>query len=185
MPDPAITARLRDWIAGDRTALSAVVPGLYGELRRAAANCLRREWRGQTLQPTALVHEAYAALAAGRPVPCEDRNHFVGIVRRIMAQILIQYARRRGAAKRGGSDMPVQLSEDSAVLFAPSRTEEALEDALVRLRRFEPRQHLIVEMHYRSGATVQEIAAATGVSGRTVERELKLARTWLEQELRR
>jgi RNA polymerase sigma factor (TIGR02999 family) len=158
---------------------------MYRELRRAAAGCLRQEWSTHTLQSTALVHEAYAALASGPPVRCQDRTHFLGIVRRLMRQILIQYARRRGAAKRGGN--AVQVALDDACVTPPTLTseEDALEEALARLRRLSPRRHLIVEMHYRGGCSVPEVAAAAGVSIRTVERELSLARAWLEREIRK
>ncbi|MGC4051182.1 MAG: ECF-type sigma factor [Paludibaculum sp.] len=176
-----ITNRLEDWLRGDAGALAHVVSDLYPQLRRAAACCLRREARNHTLQSTALVHEAFVQLAAGPPVRCEARSHFLGIAARLMRQILIQYARRRGAAKRGGGSHWTVLDEQRAQ--APQRTtvEEALEEALGRLRRAEPRRHLVMEMRYRSGSTVEEIASFTGLSVRTVERELNLGRNWLEQ----
>lgn len=176
-----ITNRLEDWWRGDSRALSQVVSELYPQLRRAAVGCLRREVRNHTLQSTALVHEAYLQLAAGPPVRCEARSHFLGIASRLMRQILIQYARRRGTAKRGGGSRWTLLDEEMAP--APQRTtvEETLEEALGRLRRIEPRRHLVMEMRYRSGSTVDEIACLTGLSVRTVERELSLGRSWLEQ----
>lgn len=183
MSSPAVTRWLQDWREGERGMLSLVVTELYPQLRRAAAGCLRREFRVHTLQSTALVHEAYAQLAEGPPVRCKDRSHFLGIARRLMQQVLIQYARRRSAAKRGGEEQPVALDDNDAVLqHSPGGAEEALEDALERLRRFEPRRHLIIEMRYQFGASVQEIAGAVKLSARTVERELSLARDWLEQE---
>ncbi|MGJ5819728.1 ECF-type sigma factor [Paludibaculum fermentans] len=176
-----ITNRLEDWWRGDQQALPQVVSELYPQLRRVAAHCLRREARNHTLQPTALVHEAYVQLAGGPPAHCEARSHFLGIATRIMRQILIQYARRRGAAKRGGGSRSTQF--DDRLIEAPRRTpiEEALEEALEELRRREPRRHLVVEMRYRFGSTVEEVAALTGLSVRTVERELQLGRTWLER----
>lgn len=176
-----ITSRLDDWWRGDARALSQVVSELYPQLRRAAAGCLRREVRHHTLQSTALVHEAYLQLAAGAPVHCEARSHFLGVASRLMRQILIQYARRRGAAKRGGGCRLTLLDEQQVP--APQRTsvEEALDEALERLRRLEPRRHLVLEMRYRSGSTVDEIARITGLSIRTVERELSLGRSWLEK----
>ncbi len=176
-----ITNRLEDWWRGDALALSQVVSELYPQLRRAAACCLRREGRHHTLQSTALVHEAYLQLAAGSPVRCEARSHFVGIASRLMRQILIQYARRRGAVKRGGGARSTLLDERLARTPQRTTVEETLEEALGRLRRMEPRRHLILEMRFRSGSTIEEIASMTGLSSRTVERELSLGRGWLEE----
>jgi RNA polymerase sigma factor (TIGR02999 family) len=131
---------------------------------------------------TALVHEAYLALERGSPVRCNDRGHFKAIMSRLMRQIAIQYARRRGALKRGGAASIVELDE-TATPCADQANYLDLETALEGLRRWSPRSHLFVEMHYRAGYSVQEIAQATGVSGRTVERELNAGRTWLEEKL--
>jgi RNA polymerase sigma-70 factor (ECF subfamily) len=181
MSSSAVTRWLDDWREGDSDALSMVVPELYAQLRRTAAGCLRREFRAHTLQPTALVHEAYARLAEGPPARCNDRNHFLGIVRRLMGQILQQYARQRKASKRGGQNVRIPLEEDRVPAPQPTSAAEALDEALERLRRFEPRRFLIIEMRYQFGSSVHEIAAATKLSVRTVERELTLGRAWLEQ----
>ena len=131
---------------------------------------------------TALVHEAYLALERGSPVRCNDRAHFRAIVKRLMNQIAIQYARRRGALKRGGDAGIVEL--DEAVASNGNRAGHPdVEQALEEMRRSFPRNHLFVEMHYRAGYSVQEIAEATGVSVRTVERELNAGRKWLEKYL--
>jgi RNA polymerase sigma factor (TIGR02999 family) len=184
MNSPAVTQWLETWRQGDPGALSLIVPEMYTELRRAAAGCLRREWSSRTLQSTALVHEFYAAIAGSKPLHCHNRTHFLGIARRLMRQILIQYARHRRAAKRDGGEVQSGLNEAAA--FEPPRPapEEALSDALSRLRRYRPRTHLIVEMHYRFGSTVQEIAETVHLSVRTVERELRVGRGWLELELK-
>ncbi|WP_321474576.1 ECF-type sigma factor [uncultured Paludibaculum sp.] len=181
MSATTITNSLEDWWRGDPRALSHVVSELYPQLRRAASNCLCREARNHTLQSTALVHEAFLQLSAGHPVRCEARTHFLGIATRVMRQILIQYARRRGAAKRGGGSRSTRLDEGSVMPAGRTHVEDALEEALERLRRVEPRRHLVVEMRYRFGSTVPEIAGLTNLSVRTVERELQLGRTWLEE----
>jgi RNA polymerase sigma factor (TIGR02999 family) len=116
-------------------------------------------------------------------VRCQDRKHFIGIVGRLMNQVLIQAARRRRAAKRG-SGRVTPFDEEATVADRPAASPaEALEEALTVLRRLHPRRHLMVEMHYRGGSTVQEVAEATAVSQRTVERELQCAREWLEHEI--
>lgn len=185
MQDSAITGWLHDWTAGDRRALFRIVPELYSELRRAAAGCLRREQSRRTLQPTALVHEAYAVLAAGPPVHCHDRGHFLGVARRLMLQILTQSARRRRSAKRGGGAAAITLTDEHAACRGGQAASpaDALEEALAHLHRLQPRRHLMVEMHFRFGCTVREVAEATNASIRTVERELSLARVWLEQQI--
>lgn len=177
-----VTQVLEAWRSGDRGALPRVIRMMYQELRRAAAGCARRQWRSHTLDSTALLHEAYLALEQGSPVPCNDRGHFKAIVRRLMRQIASHYARHRGALRRGGDAAVTQLDETTTPSTMP-RVNTDLEYALDQLRRQSPRTHLILEMHYRAGYSVQEIANATGVSGRTVERELTTGRTWLEERL--
>lgn len=181
MSAATITTWLADWRRGDPRGLSMAVSELYPQLRRAASACLRREARPHTLQSTALVHEAYVQLASGPPVTCEAKAHFLGIAARVMRQILVQYARRRGAAKRGGLMRSTRFDEQGAAAPALGALEEALREAMERLRRREPRAHLVVEMHYRGGCTVQEIAAVTKLSVRTVERTLQQGRAWLER----
>ena len=177
----SITRLLADWEEGDIRVLGCIVPPLYEDLRRAAAGCLRQEWRGRTMGATALVHEAYVALRRARPVRCASREHFVAVVKRLMRQILVQYARRRSALKRGGAGNPVTLDEGMTITD-PTRGMD-LEDALERLRRRDPRRHLVIEMHYRGGYSVAEIAEALAVSGRSIERDLQAGRSWLEHEL--
>jgi RNA polymerase sigma factor (TIGR02999 family) len=184
MTHSGITAWLVDWQRGEADALSRIVPAVYEDLRRAAALCLRREWRSRnpTLQSTALVHEAYAVVAGRAPFRCKDGRHFLAILRRLMEQILIQHARRRNAAKRGGSDERVTFDEGLMIHDDRPRAQE-LDVALDHLRRSRPRTHLVIEMHYRGGYSVPEIAATIGISPRSVERELESGRNWIERQM--
>ena len=170
---------LERWDAGDRRALPQVLLLMYDELRRAASSCGRRYWRNRTISSTELLHEAYLALEQGKPVRCNDRSHFRAIVMRLVRQIASQHVRRKCAARRGGLARLTELNEN-AVPAASSGVNEDLEAALQELRRQAPRTHLFIEMHYRAGYSVREITAATGASVRTIERELKAGRTWLQ-----
>ena len=134
------------------------------------------------MSSTALLHEAYLALQGGVPVRCNDRWHFRAIVKRIVRQIAIQHARRGSALKRGGSACVTQLDEATASAASPTGDLD-LQTALDDMRRQCPRMHLFVEMHYRGGYSVPEIAGTTQVSVRTVERELSAGRAWLEERL--
>jgi RNA polymerase sigma factor (TIGR02999 family) len=183
-PSPGgVTALLLAWGAGDRSALDALVPAVYGELRRQAARALRREAAGHTLQPTALVHEAFLRLVDHARVPWESRAQFFGVAARCMRQILVDHARTRGAAKRGGAAVPVAL--DEANVRAPEAAEEvlALDEALERLAVLDPEQARVVELRYFGGLTIAETAAALGVSPATVKREWAVASAWLRREL--
>jgi hypothetical protein len=142
MSSPAVTQLLETRHRGDRDALSLIVPVLYTDLRHAAAGCLRGPWVGRTLQRTASVHEAYALLARSRPVRCQDRVHCPGVAKRLMRQILIQHARRRGAIRRGRGEIQLSLHEDAAIEPERRPAEQAISEALVQLRRFHPRTHL-------------------------------------------
>ena len=159
-----------------------LVPAVYNELRRLAAGYLRRERPGQTLQATALVHEAYMRLAkAGQP--WNDRNHFLGIAARSMRQILVERARARGAQKRWGgmdrvslTDSLIRATEDEAML-------PALDEALSRLEQLDPEQARIIELRYFAGLSVEDAASALGMSPATLKRRWALARAWLFREL--
>jgi RNA polymerase sigma factor (TIGR02999 family) len=185
MAEQAITSWLQQWHEGEQNSLSEVVCALYRDLKRSAGRCLSGDRSHHTLQATALVHEAYLRLASGRPFTCVGRQQFLYIARRLMNQILIQYARRRGAAKRDGLRTRVAIDElgleEGAIAHATNSSN--LEQALNGLRRYHPRVHLAVEMHYRCGFTIAEIASACDASERTIERELQYARTWLRSEL--
>jgi RNA polymerase sigma-70 factor, ECF subfamily len=167
---------------------SDLMPLVYGELRRIAAGYIRRERPGQTLEPTALVNEAFVRLAAERPRDFQNRTHFLAIAALSMRQILVQRARARRAAKRGGAPQRVTLADDNlGDGTAPSHGDDidvlALDEALTRLAAIDPQQARIVELRYFGGLTIDETADAVGVSPATVKREWAMARAWLKHAL--
>ncbi|HEX7138175.1 MAG TPA: ECF-type sigma factor [Vicinamibacterales bacterium] len=160
----------------------ALAPLVYNELRRLAAAYMRRERPGQTLQPTALVHEAYMRLAnAG--TPWTDKRHFVGIAARSMRQILVERARARGAQKRWAGLNRVSLSDSLAAAADPESMLPALDEALERLEQIDAEQARIVELRYFAGLSIEETADAMGISPATLKRRWSLARAWLFREL--
>jgi RNA polymerase sigma factor (TIGR02999 family) len=159
-----------------------VAPLVYNELRRVAAAYMRRERPGQTLQATALVHEAYLRLAdAG--TPWTDRRHFVGIAARSMRQILVERARARGAQKRWGALNRVSITDSLQLAADPESMLPSLDDAIDRLEQIDPEQAKIVELRYFAGMSVEEAADAMGMSPATLKRRWSLARAWLFREL--
>ena len=158
------------------------MPLVYAELRRLAGGYMRHERPGQTLQATALVHEAYLRLA-GPGQPWTDRRHFVGIAARAMRQILVERARARGADKRWGAQHRVSLRETLAGAEMPVDGIPALDEALVRLEAVDAEQARIVELRFFAGLTVDEAADALGISAATLKRRWSLARAWLYREL--
>jgi RNA polymerase sigma factor (TIGR02999 family) len=173
--------------SGDDKAISKLMPLVYDELRRLAASYLRRERPGQTLQATALVHEAYVRLIGEKAHNWQNRTHFLAIAALSMRQILVQRARARRAAKRGGD--PARITLDERLIAAPTHgsTEEidlvALDAALDRLAQLNARQAKIVELRYFGGLGVEEAGEALGVSPATVKRDWTIARAWLKREL--
>jgi len=163
-------------------AAQDLAPLVYDELRRLAAAFMRRERPGQTLQPTALVHEAYLRLA-GAGAPWHDERHFVGIAARSMRQILVERARARGAQKRWAGLDRVSLSESLVHATAEDAMLPALDDALRRLEQIDPEQAKIVELRYFAGFGIDEAANALGMSPATLKRRWSLARAWLFREL--
>jgi RNA polymerase sigma factor (TIGR02999 family) len=159
-----------------------VAPVVYDELRRLAAAYMRRERPGQTLQATALVHEAYLRLAQ-TGTPWNDRRHFVGIAARSMRQILIERARARGAQKRWGGMNRVSITDSLALAADPETMLPALDEALTRLEQIDPEQARIVELRYFAGMSVEEAADAMEMSPATLKRRWALARAWLFREL--
>ena len=159
-----------------------VAPVVYDELRRLAAAYMRRERPGQTLQATALVHEAYLRLAQ-TGTPWNDRRHFVGIAARSMRQILIERARARGAQKRWGGMNRVSISDSLALAADPETMLPALDEALSKLEQIDPEQARIVELRYFAGMSVEEAADAMEMSPATLKRRWALARAWLFREL--
>jgi RNA polymerase sigma factor (TIGR02999 family) len=182
--DAPLTELLQAWSAGDAAAREALLPRVYGELRRRAHGYLRRERPGHTLQPTALVHEVYLRLAS-QHVEWQDRGHFFGLASRLMRRILVDHARQEGRAKRGGGAFKVELSEDVAGA-APAADVDlaALDEALEELSRLDPRQGQIVELRYFGGLSIDETASVLGLSPATVKRDWTLARAFLHQRLR-
>ena len=185
-----VTALLIAWSEGDGAALDALLPVVYAELRRQARRALRREAEGHTLQPTALVHEAYLKLVEQRPSRWEGRSQFYGVAARCMRQVLVDAARTRRAAKRGGGAQSIRLSEASELAATPAPEAEspgddvlALDEALTRLAALDPDQARLVELRYFAGLTLDDTAATLGISPATVSREWTVARRWLRREL--
>ncbi len=183
-PSPEIVTQLLvEWKRGNPEARDLLVPLVYRELRRLADHYMRDERSAVTLQPTALVHEAYLRLIAQNTPEWEHRAHFYGVAARLMRQILVDHARRRGSAKRGGPATKVSIEE--AVSFAPDRGRdiEKLDDALSALASFDTRKAEIIELRYFGGFGVEETGQSLGISAATVSREQRLAEAWLYREL--
>ncbi|HEX6184232.1 MAG TPA: sigma-70 family RNA polymerase sigma factor [Pyrinomonadaceae bacterium] len=178
-----VTQILRDWSGGDARAPERLMPFVYDELRRLARSFLARERDGHTLQPTALVNEAYLRLVDQTRVEWQNRAHFYGIASRMMRRVLIDHARAHVTAKRGGG--AVRLSLEDVQLPAGQRAASlvALDEALGRLAEVDARKSRVVEMRFFGGMSDEEIAASLGVTTRTVLRDWKKARLWLYREL--
>ena len=186
----SVTAGLIAWGAGDAAALDALLPSVYAELRRQAQRALRREGAGHTLQPTALVHEAYLRLAEQERGQWRNRAQFFGVAAQLMRRILVDHARARHAAKRGGAGRTcVTLADDHAhaveAVQEPALDILALHDALTRLAVLDAQQARVVELRYFGGLTIEETASTLDISPATVKREWAVSRAWLRRELRR
>jgi RNA polymerase sigma factor (TIGR02999 family) len=183
VPSGAVTQWLLDWGRNDKQALDQMLPVVYEELHRLASHYLSREGTGHTLQPTALVHEAYLRLVDQRRVDWRNRAQFLGVAASMMRRILVNHARDRFAQKRGGRREQVTLS----LVESPSGRADveliALEDALQRLAELDPRKGRVVELKFFGGLTIEEIAELLEVSGATVEREWAFARAWLYEAI--
>jgi RNA polymerase sigma-70 factor (ECF subfamily) len=179
-----VTALLGQLAKGDESAATKLIPLIYDELRRLAGAYMRRERPNHTLQPTALVNEAYLKLIEQRDVDWKGRAHFLGIAAQIMRRILIDHARAHLRDKRGCGVTPVPLEE--GLVFAPEQSSELVEldAALKRLEGFDPRQSKIVELRFFGGLNVEQTAEAIGISPTTVKREWSLAKAWLHGELK-
>src|SRR5690242_11470459 len=178
------TQLLIDWSDGDQAALEKLMPLVYDELRRLASNYLRRERASHTLQPTALVNEAYLKLVDQRNAKWQNRAHFFGIAAQLMRRILVDRARQHQAAKRGGS-VQQRISITSAEKFAkqPEVDLLALNEAMEELAAMDPQQSRIVELKFFGGLSIEEIAEVLGIGHATVERDWKMARAWLRRKL--
>ena len=180
-PQP-ITLWLREFAAGDKNALDRLIPLLYSELRRLANAQLRREHRSLTLQPTALVHEAYARLIGQEHPDYRNRAHFLGVASQVMRQVLIDYARRRNAVKRGGGEAHFALNEALDAAAQRPKLLIALDDALRALERKDPRKAKLVEMRFFGGLQVEEMAEILESPVDAVRTELRIAQAWLRRQ---
>jgi RNA polymerase sigma-70 factor, ECF subfamily len=178
-----ITQLLQRIEAGDRSGIDRLFTAVYKELHNLAANCFRRESEGNTLQPTALVHEAYMKLVDQKDMHWQGRTHFFAVAAQAMRRILVDHARARGAAKRGGGKRRISLEDDVLPGVQPNDDLLAVDDALSRLAQLDPRQAQLVELRFFGGLDVAEAAAVLGMSKRTAEREWTMARAWLRREL--
>lgn len=181
-PRNAVTRLLIEWNHGDEEALERLMPLVYDELRRVASRQLRHERPGHTLQPTALVHEAYLKLVDQRRVRWQNRAHFFGVASRVIRRIIVDHARRRHAAKRGGGMQTVWPA------VAPTGAEHnvdvlALDAALGRLSCLDPQQARVVELRFFGGLSVEETAEVLGISTGTVKRYWRTAKAWLYREV--
>jgi RNA polymerase sigma factor (TIGR02999 family) len=177
------TQLLRAWAAGDQGALEQLTPRVYDELRRIAGHFMRNEQPGRTIQTTALVHEAYLKLIDVSNVDWQHRAHFFAISAQIMRHILLDHARRRVAAKRGGAAARVNLDEVADIGAARASELIALDDALSALAKVDPRKAQVIELRFFAGLSVEETAEVLKVSADTVMRDWRLARAWLLAEL--
>lgn len=182
---PEVTRLLARVREGGEDALEALLPVVYGELRRLAAGALRRERRDHTLEPTALVHEAWLRLVDQRSRDWENRSHFLAIAATAMRRVLVHHAEKVRASKRGGDRRRVTLVDAPEELTEQGLEVLALDEALTRLEAHDPRKARVVELRFFSGLEHTEIAAALGVTTRTVERDWRMARAWLARELGR
>jgi RNA polymerase sigma-70 factor (ECF subfamily) len=179
-----VTRLLAQISNGNAEAEAKLVPLIYDHLHRLAASYMRGERPDHTLQATGLVNEAYLRLVSQEATEWRDRTHFFGIAARLMRQILVEHARARHAAKRGGTDqMFLSLDEERNVSSPKSRELLRLDDALHCLERIDPQQARIVELRFFGGLTVEETAEVLGISPRTVKRDWAVARAWLHGEL--
>jgi len=171
------------WKHGEQEALQALLPLVYDELRRLAHHHLQAERAGHTLQSTALVHEAYLRLVDQEPLRLDNRAHFFAVASHLMRQILVDYARKHHAAKRGGNGLTLTLDEAIAVPKKRELDLEALDDALNRLALLDPQQSRIVELRFFGGLKIDETSQVLGISPATVKRHWATARVWLHHEM--
>jgi RNA polymerase sigma factor (TIGR02999 family) len=182
-PGGEVTRMLRQWSRGDSTVVERLTPLVYDELRRLAESYMRRERPDHTLRPTALIHEAYLRLIDQSQPEWRGRSHFFSFAAHLMRQILVDYARARGAGKRGADFQRVTLTGAEAA--APERNIDlvALDEALDRLSAFDERRARVLELRFFGGLTEEETAESLGISVATVRRDLRLAESWLYREL--
>ena len=178
-----VTALLVAWKDGSPEALEELTPIVYSELRRLARNHLRGERRDHSLQPTALTHEAFLRLFGTRKVEWQNRAHFFAVASQLMRRVLVEHARKRGAAKRGAGATRVTLGDVDAPTTSVDVDVIAVHDALDQLEAIDSRQSRIVELRYFGGLSTEEVAEVLGVSPATVKREWRVAKLWLRRAL--
>jgi RNA polymerase sigma factor (TIGR02999 family) len=180
-----VTELLADWSKGDQEALNKLIPLVYDELHKLASRYLRRERSDHTLQTTALVHEAYLKLVDQKDANWQNRVQFFAVASQLIRRILVDYARRHRASKRGGSYYKVTL--DEGLVSSGERDAEllALDEALDRLAAFDPQQSRVVELLVFAGLTLEETAHSLNISPRTVRREWSMAKAWLHKEIKK
>ncbi|MGE0884383.1 MAG: sigma-70 family RNA polymerase sigma factor [Blastocatellales bacterium] len=180
-----ITQLLSAWSNGDQSALEKLTPMVYQELHKLAQSYLRRERPGHSLQPTALINEAYLRLVKQDLPEWQSRRHFYGVAARLMRQILVERARTQVAVKRGGGEMELSLEE--ALVYSDEKASElvALDDALTALAKFDERKVRIIELRYFGGMSLEETATVLNLSTATINNETRVARAWLHRELSR
>ena len=183
LTDHEVTEILRDWCEGDRSAAERLFPIVYKELKRQAQLFLNRERKDHTLQPTALVHEAYLRLIDQEVLNASNRSHFFGIAARLMRRILVDHARQRNAEKRGGAAQRLSLDEIDVEPEDAAGDVIALHEALEQLEALDERKAKVVEMRYFGGMREKEISEILGVNEKTVRRDWQFAKLWLYREL--
>ena len=178
-----VTRLLSAWSSGDLTALNALIPLVYGELHRIAQRYWSGQPQGHTLQPTALIHEAYLKLVTGGETTFQNRAHFFAVASMAMRQILVNHAEASVAKKRGGTQRKLSLDEVDAMVQQEAEQVLALHSALGRLEKMDPRKSRVVELRYFGGLSIEETAQALGISAVTVTRDWQTARAWLAREI--
>jgi RNA polymerase sigma factor (TIGR02999 family) len=178
-----VTETLARVASGEREAADRLLPLVYDQLHRLAGSMLNREAPGNTLQPTALVHEAYLRMANQTRVDWQGKTHFFAIGAKMMRRILVDHARGKGRQKRGGEMPRIPLADDLCVTNRNQEDVLAVEDALIKLAKLDPRQAQIVELRFFGGMTVEQVAEVLQLSKRTIESEWTMVRAWLRREL--
>lgn len=182
IPDGQVTVLLKAMRSGDQSAADKLLPLVYNELHRLAASYMHRERKDHTLQPTALINEAYLRLAR-EDVEWQNHEHFIGVAANIMRRVLVDHARAHNAAMRGGGLVRVEIDDNIATAQERSSQVLLLDDALDKLEKLNPRQAKVVELRYFGGLSVEQIASVLKIAPRSVKRDWALARIWLFKEI--
>ncbi|MCU1257485.1 MAG: polymerase, sigma-24 subunit, subfamily [Bryobacterales bacterium] len=183
LEDADIARLLQDWSQGDRNALDSLMPEVHAELHRLARSYISRERRGHTLQPTALINEAYLKLVGEQGMQWRSRSHFVAVAAQLMRFILVDHCRKKGYAKRGGGALRVTFNENLNIAVDRGAELIQLDEKLKELEAQDPRKSRIAELRFFGGLSVEETADALSVSVATVMRDWRITRAWLQREL--